>query len=123
MTEIGEFHGFVNRGDPSAHDFELSQLPVSGAWADLDLSSIVPTNARAVLLRMHITASTVGAALNIRKKGSTYYVNLTQIYTQAADQPINYADICPVGPNGMLEYLKTDITWTAIHIAVKGWWI
>src|SRR4030042_833391 len=105
MTEIGTFRGFVDRGDPAAHDFELADLTTDSLWHDLDLSPIIPSKAKVVLINVSIKDDLTNMTIGIRTKGNSYYVNTTWVYTQVANQRNQYDIICIPNKDRLLSYV------------------
>lgn len=121
---ITTLHGhFVDRGDPAAWDFAVGDLTTDGTWRDLDLSSIVPAGAKAVAIIVGIQDDAVGNTLQLRKNGNSNAVNKSATYTFIANTTITMDCIVACDSNRVIEYYASNTTWTAINIAVKGWWI
>lgn len=123
MTEIGTFHGYVDRGAISAYDFQQSDLTTDEEWHDLDLSAIVPTNAKLVHLRLELKDDSVGAFILLRKKGSSDNYNNGRKAILVADLFHYESEFVALGPGCTIQYLTFDTTWTNIRIAVRGWFI
>ena len=122
--EAAVYVNYVDRGDPAAVDFAVGALTTDGAWHDLDLSSIVPASAKAVIIRAQIEDNAAGSIFAIRKNGNSNIVNNARQVTQVADVPIHITPtIVPVDTNRVIEYFASNTTWTTINIAVCGWFI
>jgi len=115
--------GYIDRGDHSAHDFSVGDLTTNGAWHDLDLSSIVPAGAKAVLLMVGMSDDAANRIVVFRKNGNTNTFNMSSISNHVTNIP-NYGDlIVPCDTNRIIEYLADNATFTSININVKGWFI
>jgi hypothetical protein len=114
---------FIDRGDPAASDFVVGALTTDGAWHDLDISAIVPSNAKAVLIRMSALTTTAQRVITLKKKGNTNSFNGSRMYTQVVSALITGDFVCPIGTDGLLEYLATNAIWSTLSIVVKGWWL
>lgn len=123
MPRIGKAKGFVNRGDPQNYDFSITNFTCDETWRDLDFSAIVPSNAKAVLIRGLITSNTIGAIIRLRKKGQTYDRNRCDWIIQIAGIAAPGLGIIPIDPTGKLQYFATNTTFTDIYLIVLGWWI
>ena len=122
--EAAVYVNYVDRGDPAAADFAVGALTTDGAWHDLDLSSIVPASAKAVIIRAQIEDNAAGSIFAIRKNGNSNIVNNARQVTQVADVSIHITPtIVPVDTNRVIEYFASNTTWTTINIAVCGWFI
>ena len=114
---------FVDRGDPAAYDFGIASFTTDGAAHDLDLSAIVPSNAKAVLLKIAIEDDTTVTRFRIGKKGNTELYNSGEFWTQVANVLFGTDFICPIGADGKLTYIASNLVITTINLLVKGWWI
>lgn len=113
---------FVDRGDPSATDFDEGDLTQDGGWYDLDLSSIVPSGAIAVLLLVWIKDDAVNTVLQFRKNGNSDIYNTSILRTQVVNV-FNDADtIVACDSNRVIEY-KASAAITSLGIIVRGWWV
>jgi hypothetical protein len=113
---------FVDRGDPATVDWDESTLTIDGAWHDLDLSSIVPVGAVAVVL--HVTAynDTSFLWLAFRKKGNTRAWNSGSIYG-FSDIPSACDLVVSLDSNRMIQYMGSNpsgANWCPV--VVGGWW-
>ncbi len=115
--------GFKDRGDPSAWDFQLANLTTNGTWIDLDLSSIIPVNTKAVLLHVSIADDAAGNYIEFRKNGNTNGVSRAMLFTQVSNIYTSGDLIVFCDNNRKIEYLATNTTFTGIYITVKGWFI
>jgi hypothetical protein len=116
---------FVDRGDPSSADVDLTTLTADGTWYDLDLSGTVPANAKAVTLYVTWRTDTVGAVLILRKNGNSNSSCISAVRTIVSGGRM-YADfIVPVDSNRVIEYLMTSgVTFNgANELTVKGWFV
>ena len=114
---------FVDRGDPAAWDFQTANFTTNGNWYDLNLASIVPAEAKAVLLRVAICDNLVGVDFYLRKNGNANVYNLSQLITQVANTYINFNFIVALDSNKVIEYKAYNTTWTGIYIVVQGWFV
>lgn len=112
-----------DRGDPALVDFAIGDLTADGAWHDLDLSGIVPTDQRFVLLAVVIANSSINRLLQIRKKGNANIPNASIQNIQVANVALSSDCTNPISQDGFLEYNLTAGGWIIINITVKGWWV
>ena len=111
---------YEDRGDPAASDFAVGDLTTDAAWHDLDLSAIVPVNAKAVILYVQIQAPAQGS-IYFRKNGNVNAVNISRAFIQVANIPIAFDFVVPLDQNRVVEYTATNIAWNTVTIAIKGW--
>ena len=114
---------FTDRGDPAAFDFAVGVLTTDGSWYDLDLSSVVPANAIAVLLGVNVNDDTIGQSIAFRKNGNSNSIATSSVRTQVANQQIEMDVVVACDANRVIEYITDNNTFTAINIKIKGWWI
>jgi len=114
---------FVSRGDPDNWDFETSDFVTDGTWRDLDLSSIVPEGASAVLISGNMLDNTVGLLFSFRQNGVSSGSTAMRAYIQASNIDYGFCWTLPVDACRKVEYYATNTTWTRIRISVAGWFI
>ena len=114
---------YVNRGDPNAWDFQEGDLTKGAPWKNLYLSSIVPTGAQAVHLRLRVKSQAPGNYISFRAKGSARVYNLTTIRTQLGDVPNDGDMHVACDSLQRLLYLLEDVEWDYVQILVRGWYI
>lgn len=116
---------YTDRGDPAAADF--TSLTSDGAWKTganaLDFSSIVPSGAKAMLLRIAVNDDASGTQVVFRKSGQTNAVNAAQIFTQVSGVWIVGDYILACSSDRKVEYQASNTTIDSIIITCKGWWI
>ena len=112
---------YIDRGDPTAVDFQVANLTTDGNWHELDLSAIIPTTAKVVFLKVQVTDGSSGMYFEIRKKGNSNNINTFQIRTQVNYTTIDAGMHVPVGTDGIIEYRTTNNQFLSIYITVKGW--
>lgn len=128
MTEWAAAQGylttsFVDRGDPADPDFELYNFTTDEKWYDLDLSSIVPDGAKAVLLTLKIVSTSASADFFFRKKTNSYDYNTCHTATTVAGIRTAADLVCPCSAERVIQYYGEDVVWTEIDLTVKGWWL
>lgn len=114
--------GFVDRGDPSANDFDENNLTIDSAWHTLDLSSIVPAGAIAASLHAAINCiATPGLGIIMKKNGNTYSYSRSKIIQTVANISQCGDLVTPVDGDRKIEYHIASAIDTVV-ITVKGWW-
>jgi hypothetical protein len=114
--------GAIDRGDPAADDKILANFTKNGAWQDWNLSAIVPSGARFVMISAYCRASTTGHTLKFRKNGNSNIYAVSVLGTVSANL-YDFKDILvPLDTNRFIEYQATNTTdWTDMGATVKGW--
>jgi len=112
---------FVDRGDPSAVDFDEGDLTVDGSWHDLDLASIVPAGCSAVLLRVTLDHSGGGDnTIKFREDGNSNEYNVATV-TRCGDASVTAtADVLVKVASQTIEY---NVSSGQTDIVVGGWWV
>jgi len=118
---------FVDRGDPSALDFDIDDLTCDGTWNDLDLSSIVPSGTVAVCLRVGVRdTDAAGSDIDFRKNGNSNAINKSSCSSPVANVAVSFDIIIPVDTSRVIEYNASanysSGAGDAINIVVKGYW-
>ena len=114
---------YVDRGDPSADDFTLTDFTTDGTWNDLDLSAIVPVNTVAVHLTCLIWDNAVNSILSFRENGNSNIVNISSLRTQVSGLPVPADLIVKLDADRIIEYLGSNLAFVGIITTVKGWFI
>jgi hypothetical protein len=112
---------YVDRGDPSAWDWDLGDLTTDGAWHDLDCSSIVSSDATAILFRFYIKDDAAGNTFQARKNGLTNSQAVFAVKTQVANIVNDVNGIIACDSSQVIEYWASNTTWTGIYIQILGW--
>jgi hypothetical protein len=115
--------GFVDRGDPSAYDFTLTDFTTDGNYYDLDLSAIVPAGAKAVIIRIIAQDDATGSIVLFRKNGTSNAYNIMGVRTQVSGVFADGIAIVAVDTNRVVEYRTSNTTYSAINVSVCGWFI
>lgn len=122
MSEINSPLGFTDRGDPATYDLTAGDMTTDGTWNDWDLSGIIDSGAKAVLLRSEIADGSVSQRLIFRKNGNAQTKVTSEHRTQVANINHDMEHVVAPDSNRVIEYFASNTTWSAIKIVVKGWW-
>lgn len=113
----------VDRGDPSAYDYALGDLTTDNNWNDLDLSAIVPANAKAVLLSTNISDNAMSSYIKFRKNGNANERNVATCVVLVAGYSWHTNILVFCDANRKIEYRASNVTWTHINLVVCGWFV
>lgn len=114
--------GFVNRGDPTVHDFTQATLIQDNAWHELDLSAIVPENAKGVCIYIEAIHASATKTIMLRKSGNVNETVLSRLRTLVAGLA-HYKDATVAcDENRKIDYWIQTPNWTLINFTVKSWW-
>ena len=121
ITTYGFFH---DRGLVTAADFSLAGTPLvtDATWRNIDISSIVPVDTKAVLCRVTVEDNATMSIFYLKNNTGATDLNVSQITTQVANIALQMDCIVPVGSDRILKYWGTNTTFTDITILIKGWW-
>lgn len=114
---------FVDRGDPAAYDFTLTDFTTDGAWHDLDLSSIVPPGSSAAIFISTIKDNLILSYIQFRQESNANPYNISLALILAANLSFNHNHIVSCHPNSKIQYMASNTTFTEINLIVRGWWI
>ena len=115
--------GAFDRGDAAAFDFGVGDFVQDNAWRDLDLSPIVPENARAVCLRLVIRATVIDTPINFRTKGNVNPFNVTRTTCSVANVKNSVDVIVYPDADRVIEYKILLNVFPLINVCVAGWWL
>ncbi|MBA7543664.1 hypothetical protein ES705_36001 [subsurface metagenome] len=121
-TDIGKAPVFVDRGDPAAYDYAKEDLTIDGAWHDMDLSTIVSENAKAVFIIGHLQGAGVDWHIIFRKKGNVNEIAHGGMETLRANVERHRSSVVALDANRIIQYKVDDEAWDTLDLAVKGWW-
>ena len=115
-------HEYVDRGDPNAIDFDISDLICDSTWRDLDLSGII-TDSDAVLVQMRaiISSDTVGTTMVFRENGNEFTFNSQEIVIYNTAVTGREDVLVRLDENLVIEYFGSTLLNT-VTIIVRGWW-
>jgi hypothetical protein len=114
---------FIDRGDPASGDFELGDFTIDSTYRDFDLSSIVPSNARAVLMTVVIRSSDgTGSFIGFRRNGNVNQATVPVLRTQSTVKNDNTVTVA-IGSDGLLEYIAGGTNITDLGVTILGWWL
>jgi hypothetical protein len=112
--------GYVERSIGTSGDFDVAtQLTDDNAYHDLDLSTIVPSGAKAVILEIQLYANTVGAYFYFRKNGNSNEGRIVVRYVSSGYGNYDMV-IVPVDSNRIIEY-KLSADTSVGSVTVSGW--
>lgn len=114
---------FVDRGTLSAFDWVLANFTRGGVWTELDISSIVGTGLRLVLLRAMVRTTSAGIAFEFRPKSPDYGHNKFTGWTQVANVYYGLDIWVLTDSAGKLVYNFVGDTWDTINLLVRGWFV
>lgn len=114
-STYGIYH---DRGDIGSADFV--SLTIDGNWHDLDLSGIVSSSAKSVIVQMTFKTTFVSdtAGISFRKKGKTNAD--ASIPVLVANLTHNSYVIVPCDSNKFIQY-NSGIAMSPAQIIIKGW--
>jgi len=118
----GEVGMFVDRGDPASKDFLIGDLTKDGTWYTLDLTAIIPSTARAVLIKTRLKSPAAGDRIRYRRKGNTNEINTCSCEALRANVTRRRMGIIAVNGAQEIEYNADNVGWTELEIIVRGWW-
>jgi len=112
---------FVKRPDTLlAWDFEDTDFTKDNAFHDLDLSGIVPANAKAVMLEMSIVDGVADTYFKLREKGRTDIYACPAVWNPAINVHAQREAIIPVTSDGLIQY-QVSVGVTDTLVAILGW--
>ncbi len=121
IAAIGVPPCYIDRGSTAAYDFDQTVLIQDGGWHDLDLSGIIPENAKAVILHFRGLDAAVGRTLNVRPKNTTTVIGTCTVRNQVANISIGLHATIGVGADRKIQYRSAAPGFAEINFLVRGW--
>lgn len=126
INTIGVPPCYIDRGDPAIVDFIIGAFTTDGNWHELDLSAIVPENAKAISATVNLKAGNVLSEFGIRIHGNANDESRSRAIIQVADLLFAADFICGVNTDRKIDYKSTPdflSIWGIIDLTIKGWWL
>lgn len=114
---------YVDRGDASAYDFDVTTLTADGAWHTLSLAAIIPANAKVAVLRIGASRSVAGTYFRVAKVGNVTQYNNANVATQVANVINEQTTEIALNAAREIAYWATSGTFVSLRLLVMGWWI
>ncbi len=114
---------FIARGLRGDYDFVTAAFTADGAYHDLDLSSIIPANTKAILALVQIYDTDVGSWIRFKKKGAGYDMCLSEVSVYNADVDTFEDLIIIPDASQVIEYKVVATGLDYIGFLIKGWWL
>jgi len=111
----------VDRGDPASYDFTVGDFTCDDNWHDLDLSSIIPSGAACVKIKIAIMDDEVSSSVAFRKNGNSNGIATFSTTTQTANRSLFGQGWVACDSNRVIEYKASNLEFTAINLVVTGW--
>ena len=116
-------HRFVDRVEEGGYDKLVADFTKDDNWHELDLSGIIPKNATWIFFTIIIGSADDTAEVYFREVGGTAGNYRGRQYVQVANKPIVLTSYIPITNAGKIEYRVSNVTWTYLHLTVRGWFI
>ncbi len=113
---------YIYRGDPVNLDFTVVDFTDDNAWHELNVSTFVPANAKAIDVVLVVRNLGAGRTILLRRAGQINDANVATLCTQAANVPCAGDLTIPVDSDRKFEYKLDAGNWVIISFTVKGWW-
>jgi len=120
--DIGKERAYDDRGDLAVYDYAKEDLTIDGAWHDMDLSGIVPEQAKSVFIVGHLMGAGVDWHIRFRKNGNVNDIVHGGMETLRANVERHRSSIVALDENRVIEYNVDNQAWNTLDLAVKGWW-
>ncbi|KKN20896.1 hypothetical protein LCGC14_0931000 [marine sediment metagenome] len=141
---------YIDRGEAATADFTKGSLTIDNSWHDLDLSSIVPSNAELVVFKCGVSINDQWSGQNLQKVIFANANTETPGWNTIASVPVPaiidpttfsfdpanadfrsyfiYTDnqfTLPLTADKKIKYNVTTPSsdWTFIDIVIMGWWV
>ena len=114
---------YTDRGDAADYDKTATDFVQDGAWHTWDLSAIVPTGTKAVIVKIYTVCTTAGSIFELRRGGHSNAVNTARFTSQVNNLECSAVLTVGVSASRTIEYkAAAGLVWTVIAGIVMGWW-
>lgn len=115
---------YVDRGALSVYDYSSASFTKDGNWHNLDVSAIVPSSAKLVVMRCRLNSTGAGKLMQIASDGYVGGVNSWIAGTQVTGINIyQTSSPIPMIGTGIIQYNITAATWSLCDLVILGWWL
>jgi len=123
ILEAAREYGFyVYRGDPAVFDYKEPDWTMDYLWHELDLSAIVPANAKAIDASFIIAARSTGKFFHFRRHGQVNNKNICFGMINVAWGSYGFDLTIPCDADRKIDYLMSPDIDLVANFIVKGWW-
>jgi len=116
-------HKLISRGDFDSIDFNETDFTFDNTWRALDLSGIVPSNAKFVLMFLVHQSGTEGAAFKLAGSGISNYENIFYLESRPIQTDHHAECILNIDSTGVIQYKGEAQTNPIIALSVLGWFV
>jgi len=113
----------VDRGDFDSIDFQEGSFTIDSLWHNLDLSSIIPVNAKFVVLFWKSENSVADVTAYLAGEGITQYFNNFTIKSISNTNDSCHQFILRIGDNSVIQYQINNTGVWIITLNVVGWFV
>ena len=114
---------WIDRGEVAVYDKAIGDITADGTYRELDLSAIVPKNAKRISIHFEVkTPAQCKYAGTFDEYGKTVHKTFRCGSTFVADTDTAWDFELAVSSNGKILYAAAP-TCTVWNLCVGGWWI
>jgi len=117
---------YVDRGDPASVDYGSGDFTKDGNWHELDLSAIVPENARGFTATAEMVCDVVEGYFLIRKHGNVNTKAVSAIKSQIGGIAIQADFVCGANSARKIDYKVSPSppkVFYVLTLTIKNWWL
>lgn len=122
-AKIGQQGIYIDRGESVGVDFTIGDWVKDGLWHDKDFSGIVPANAVAMSVIIVVATNVADGWLRLKRGGSDANSNISECRAIVANLQTVGDYIVAVPANRIIQYSAANLTYFALTLTVKGWWL
>ncbi len=114
---------FVHRGAVAAYDFSAASFTADSTFHSLDVSAIVPKNAKRVRVSLQAAFTGAGKVFAIGEHGVSSVYNMQALRCPVAGAADNGFGEVNIGTDGLIDYYVGGADATQLYLTIIGWWI
>ena len=114
---------YVDRGDRNAYDFQLANITCDNNWHELDISALIPNNAKMVRGYIEVRSSAAsGHVFGVDESGKSNHYTAYWINQIMNDVWVQGGFELSVLSNKSIAYRGKN-TITYFQLVIQGWWV
>ena len=113
---------FVKRIGLSAFDWTSGSFTKDDALHAFDMSSIVPSNAKLVVIKVSVASTSATHWAGFGPSDATTHYDCCITRCPPTSATMEQQIIIPITPGGLVAYIATTGLLT-MSVAVQGWWL
>ena len=113
-------HRYIDRGDPDSEDFTQADLIQDNTWRELDLSSVIGTGIKLLLIYTYFDNDVSLSNIDFRQPGNSGAWNADGVFNHVIGVSGYETIQVLTDKNGKIEY-RSHSSDNVIDACIRGW--